>query len=38
MWVGCAKTAEWINILFGVETPGDPRWGCPPLHGKGEGV
>jgi len=22
---GCAKTAEWINILFCVEIPGDPR-------------
>jgi len=25
MWLGCAKMAEWIDILFGVETPGDPR-------------
>jgi len=22
---GCAKTAERIDILFGMETPGDPR-------------
>jgi len=24
MWMGCAKTAEWIDVLFGVETLGDP--------------
>jgi len=23
--VGCAKTAERIDVLFGLESPGDPR-------------
>jgi len=22
---GCAKMTEWIDVLFGMETPGDPR-------------
>jgi len=25
MLLCCAKTAERINVLFGVETPGEPR-------------
>jgi len=35
-WVGCANTAERINVLFSVETPRDPRnivldrGPCPP--------
>jgi len=26
-WAGCAKTAEWFDVLFGVETHGAPRRG-----------
>jgi len=35
MWAGCAKMAEQIDILFGVETC--TRWRSPSLHSKGEG-
>jgi len=39
MRAGCAKSAEWIDVLFGVETPGHPRNilldGVPIPHGEG---
>jgi len=28
MWTGCAKTAEWIGILYGVETSGGLKYHC----------
>jgi len=39
---GLCKTAEQINVLFGMETPGDlkehwVRWGSPSLTAKGRG-
>jgi len=36
MQLHCANMAERIEVLFGVETYGDPkniRWGCDFLHG-----
>jgi len=42
MRAGCAKTAEQINVLFGVEALGDQRnivlCGVPIPHGEGRGL